>query len=177
MAHPRSRGEHGGCVRVLGACRGSSPLARGTPKSAPVAEMVFGLIPARAGNTFQVSMKAARRRAHPRSRGEHMLGASRKATAEGSSPLARGTRSDDPERPGFHGLIPARAGNTHRATLLRSPIRAHPRSRGEHMAGITSRRCSLGSSPLARGTQTVLRLIPYSAGLIPARAGNTGTQQ
>ena len=50
---------------------------------------------------------------------------------------------------------------------------AHPRSRGEHQARTTVRGQHGGSSPLARGTQSVVISRVASDRLIPARAGNT----
>ena len=50
---------------------------------------------------------------------------------------------------------------------------AHPRSRGEHVSDGESDPWHVGSSPLARGTQTVSAQQVDQAGLIPARAGNT----
>ena len=50
-AHPRSRGEHTLPISPLMSVAGSSPLARGTPLSAPAHTPRRGLIPARAGNT------------------------------------------------------------------------------------------------------------------------------
>ena len=50
-----------------------------------------GLIPARAGNTPPLTLLRASARAHPRSRGEHMVFAIAWTFAAGSSPLARGT--------------------------------------------------------------------------------------
>ena len=70
-------------------------------------------------------------------------------------------------------LIPARAGNTFAAALVRIRAAAHPRSRGEHVS--TARRSALvrGSSPLARGTREAVRRGVANPRLIPARAGNT----
>ena len=50
------------------------------------------------------------------------------------------------------GLIPARAGNTGTPYLSFTVAKAHPRSRGEHMALSAGARRVSGSSPLARGT-------------------------
>ena len=74
------------------------------------------------------------------------------------------------------GLIPARAGNT--APLLRTSARvgAHPRSRGEHTNFVTRTIPDAGSSPLARGTRIAYAIRFPRIGLIPARAGNTGTR-
>ena len=71
-AHPRSRGEH-----QAGTCRGfwsqgSSPLARGAPVTRLTRNHNRRLIPARAGNTAHGSGCKGNRRAHPRSRGEHV---------------------------------------------------------------------------------------------------------
>ena len=52
---------------------------------------------------------------------------------------------------------------------------AHPRSRGEHWAQQGANDAPPGSSPLARGTQSLDRALNNIRGLIPARAGNTMT--
>ncbi len=95
-------------------------------------EAAKGLIPARAGNTETNNTGYPRRRAHPRSRGEHLARSSLVRALLGSSPLARGTHY--PRRGGRagSGLIPARAGNTHCPDARRCRPWAHPRSRGEH---------------------------------------------
>ena len=112
-AHPRSRGEHSVVCKSPWTSKGSSPLARGTHETQRKAIYAFGLIPARAGNTHPRKRGRRRRRAHPRSRGEHappsmcvLLGwahprsrgehtraALSRLRLRGSSPLARGTRS------------------------------------------------------------------------------------
>ena len=111
-AHPRSRGEHSTTSYGLGFEPGSSPLARGTLLVLTLETAFFGLIPARAGNTFHAVTSAPLPGAHPRSRGEHMYWLGVGIVALGSSPLARGTRATTicPLHP--LGLIPARAGNT-----------------------------------------------------------------
>ena len=90
-AHPRSRGEHDGRWSAIDGRTGSSPLARGTPNVPVHPTNVPGLIPARAGNTVSPAMPSRRKRAHPRSRGEHCWHANPCRRAGGSSPLARGT--------------------------------------------------------------------------------------
>ena len=91
----------------------------------------------------------------------------------GSSPLARGTRSRTLTRCSRSGLIPARAGNTRPSTRAFCGCWAHPRSRGEHGRYNPACRRTLGSSPLARGTQGEGLVLGGGDGLIPARAGNT----
>ena len=93
--------------------------------------------------------------------------------APGSSPLARGTLIQTPQRKIRAGLIPARAGNTRPATVGRGRGRAHPRSRGEHLEKLVLDDPEWGSSPLARGTLRAAIDFLASNGLIPARAGNT----
>ena len=70
-AHPRSRGEHIHDDRRRINSLGSSPLARGTLVTHLCDNPLCGLIPARAGNTEPPITRKSRRRAHPRSRGEH----------------------------------------------------------------------------------------------------------
>ncbi len=50
---------------------------------------------------------------------------------------------------------------------------AHPRSRGEHDAQVTSVDTITGSSPLARGARPGRRAEQGAQGLILARAGST----
>ena len=73
-AHPRSRGEnHHQCrQRVYG--RGSSPLTRGKPGVQDGVHAEGGLIPAHAGKTSGLTATATHGLAHPRSRGENVLG-------------------------------------------------------------------------------------------------------
>ena len=112
-----------------------------------------GLIPARAGNTHHPVAPKPKRRAHPRSRGEHAGGGPGDSGSAGSSPLARGTLQELQPGEKTEGLIPARAGNTGDLHAWTAPAWAHPRSRGEHSLPSRSRPCESGSSPLARGTR------------------------
>ena len=152
---------------------GSSPLARGTPTRAVLISSRAGLIPARAGNTRPVHRYRHGNRAHPRSRGEHMLVDRINEAGEGSSPLARGTHHVIAFLKPGQGLIPARAGNTVARPVVRKSMRAHPRSRGEHSGSVLKLNGHSGSSPLARGTLGLLEFVEKLLGLIPARAGNT----
>ena len=152
---------------------GSSPLARGTPPYAGQVESRNGLIPARAGNTPAISSWVSLIWAHPRSRGEHLFSSGCTRILLGSSPLARGTRYAAGRGGARGGLIPARAGNTVTVTVTWSRSRAHPRSRGEHFEGRAGSCGTVGSSPLARGTQSLAEQGGVHDGLIPARAGNT----
>ena len=74
-AHPRSRGEHRVSCSASRISKGSSPLARGTHLVLLDVCERTGLIPARAGNTKISRPVRVRGWAHPRSRGEHRLGA------------------------------------------------------------------------------------------------------
>ena len=172
-AHPRSRGEHSMTGRIRCGCWGSSPLARGTPVGYPSAPCRAGLIPARAGNTHVSCRCVFPLWAHPRSRGEHNRQKTSRTHSTGSSPLARGTRPPTTASTPPTGLIPARAGNTEPRLVHLQVGRAHPRSRGEHQPRFSAMSASLGSSPLARGTQVGFFGGDGACGLIPARAGNT----
>ena len=155
VAHPRSRGEH----LVRGPpflwVWGSSPLARGTQPRIARHAATFGLIPARAGNTDALGYEPWGVRAHPRSRGEHFRICFLRTSAQGSSPLARGTPNEPLKATSGMGLIPARAGNTVLCVVFPTQDGAHPRSRGEHLSAGAPRVTAAGSSPLARGTRRV----------------------
>ena len=73
-AHPRSRGENrkpATCVPVGG---GSSPLTRGKRQRVDITQPRVRLIPAHAGKTVLRDFGAVAWAAHPRSRGENVLG-------------------------------------------------------------------------------------------------------
>ena len=112
-------------------------------------------------------------RAHPRSRGEHWLAAEGGSVTMGSSPLARGTQGHAICALLLLGLIPARAGNTDCWSSTLWWRGAHPRPCGEHLIAAPLLCFSLGSSPPVRGAHCAHHRSAGSAGLIPARAGNT----
>ena len=173
QAHPRLCREHAFFATESPAGRGSSPLARGTPEATCGAGASAGLIPACAGSTMRRSVVTRLRGAHPRSRGDHTPASNAGTNELGSSPLARG-----PQRvewsPGLRvGLIPARAGTTAGINVRNPNVRAHPRSRGDHICMHGTPPCRRGSSPLARGPPAVQRRKTAGTGLIPARAGTT----
>ena len=91
----------------------------------------------------------------------------------GSSPLARGTPTDNKPPPPQLRLIPARAGNTTSHKREDGSFTAHPRSRGEHECEPRPIAALCGSSPLARGTRQAHLEVKRLFRLIPARAGNT----
>ena len=95
---PRSRGEHrpGALSGFPG--RGSSPLARGTPRLRRGTSGPVRFIPARAGNTGSEKSSPTPPTVHPRSRGEHSMGDTGRWPVFGSSPLARGTQPAGTER-------------------------------------------------------------------------------
>src|SRR5690606_6797328 len=168
------RGEHCNSMAYSSASHGSSPHARGTPAVIRPPTGTRRLIPACAGNTYGLCSPYGQVPAHPRMRGEHVHlgiagrlcllahprmrgehtashGAARGPT--GSSPHARGTRSNDPPRRPDRRLIPACAGNTMRRSVVSISVD--------------------GSSPHARGTPLDGARRRGARRLIPACAGNT----
>ena len=136
-----------------------------------------GIIPARAGFTPTASHGDSHTRDHPRSRGVYRPARRERAQSHGSSPLARGLLGQHRCHGGGRGIIPARAGFT---TLVETAMRTrrdHPRSRGVYSRSPArpSRLC--GSSPLARGLPIILLAALAASGIIPARAGFTGSSR
>ena len=110
--HPRSRGVYApvGGPDEVGV--GSSPLARGLPRTVEPTAAALRIIPAHAGFTWfrrRVRWACAD---HPRSRGVYRSAAAWAAVSGGSSPLARGLPSGGLARGGHLRIIPARAGFT-----------------------------------------------------------------
>ena len=172
-AHPRSRGENDVKKGTHMPTLGSSPLTRGKRAPAASAEIDPRLIPAHAGKTNRQQCSALAWGAHPRSRGENAMRASRRARALGSSPLTRGKHPDARVAWTSDGLIPAHAGKTSSLVTIIERRTAHPRSRGENELGAGQFRLARGSSPLTRGKQARVFCGELVRGLIPAHAGKT----
>ena len=108
--HPRSRGVYEPGLNLHPPNPGSSPLARGLPGTSIHSELIFRIIPARAGFTAPDTRPHWTQWDHPRSRGVYALAEYAVWTDLGSSPLARG--------------LPRMSG--HKIFQLQD----HPRSRG-----------------------------------------------
>ena len=192
--HPRIRGEHGCRFSNFRHELGSSPHTRGARRSAMLAPMLRGIIPAYAGSTKMKQKGKGRAADHPRIRGEHTWSSSPFETPGGSSPHTRGApfvsrslhilmHGSSPHTRGAPqsgrrppcgaGIIPAYAGSTRRLRLPDGPRRDHPRIRGEHTSRKEVRTQALGSSPHTRGALSSVPEAPPRARIIPAYAGST----
>ena len=172
--HPRMRGEHSPTRASRSAWWGSSPHARGAPVPQALAARPLGIIPACAGSTSSMCRAGARRRDHPRMRGEHSGAKRSPRRYSGSSPHARGALSLLPCFARRSRIIPACAGSTGSRRCFRHRKEDHPRMRGEHDHGRHRARLPPGSSPHARGAPVnVMRWIGERR-IIPACAGSTG---
>ena len=113
---------------------------------------------------------------HPRSRGVYHAPSCPLARPGGSSPLARGLlHAVGVGAPGA-GIIPARAGFTAGERPVHAGHGDHPRSRGVYPPGTPRTTPRRGSSPLARGLLNIIRRQLGGDGIIPARAGFTGSR-
>ena len=150
-AHPRSRGENRRTRYRMSSRGGSSPLTRGKRLSSLSLWGPLGLIPAHAGKTHTYWHRVGPRSAHPRSRGENSPAIPSLFRRSGSSPLTRGKPGIDGLVNGGGRLIPAHAGKTALFCEVLADRGAHPRSRGENVAGVDWGLSEVGSSPLTRG--------------------------
>ena len=171
--HPRVCGEHPTRTEPTSTSWGSSPRMRGTHRWRMLSRSHCGIIPAYAGNTSANSSSASTKRDHPRVCGEHPSTVFVSAAGMGSSPRMRGTPGDG--FAGFfrHGIIPAYAGNTCRASNTKCIFWDHPRVCGEHHGKEERIDFNRGSSPRMRGTQNYKQIAKEAGGIIPAYAGNT----
>ena len=113
--------------------------------------MVKGLIPARAGSTFNQVLFFRLRWAHPRPCGEHGSERGLLVWKPGSSPPVRGAQGAACGYGTQDGLIPARAGSTDPPHWHQRSPWAHPRPCGEHPLQKGSLAPLEGSSPPVRG--------------------------
>ena len=110
---------------------------------------------------------------YPRWRGELQTGRHVWLTANGLSPLARGTPITQGRQCGPFRFIPAGAGNSRKTAKITQLPPVYPRWRGELSSNNISRSAASGLSPLARGTLVRLRDSATRGRFIPAGAGNS----
>ena len=111
-AHPRSRGENSWDATQQVQGSGASPLTRGKRSRVHRRARDRGRIPAHAGKTRRRPGRPARRRAHPRSRGENTHAFLLALRGAGASPLTRGKPEAPVSSGEAGGRIPAHAGKT-----------------------------------------------------------------
>ncbi len=172
-AHPRTGGEHSYTVSRNERPLGSPPHGRGTPRCEGHCRMERRLTPARAGNTATTPTDSASRWAHPRTGGEHVTSTNEVTSPSGSPPHGRGTPGAPLHQSLDDRLTPARAGNTRVVVSHDRLLPAHPRTGGEHGGLSWADGWKAGSPPHGRGTPRHHHTALGSAGLTPARAGNT----
>ena len=91
----------------------------------------------------------------------------------GSPPLARGILEGSDASDYRFGITPAYAGNTSCLFLVLSPVRDHPRLRGDYIFALWKLLGQQGSPPLARGIHIDTVRQVAGGGVTPAYAGNT----
>ncbi len=170
--HPRVRGEQHSTPQVPGPSPGPSPRARGAGDRPVRRSPVGGTIPACAGSSPSRSGRRTRSRDHPRVRGEQLSGAEDVDAGHGPSPRARGAVQRPVELATELRTIPACAGSSSLRGRCPSPVRDHPRVRGEQARSPTSRPRLRGPSPRARGADGRLPVPVHARRTIPACAGS-----
>ena len=171
--HPRSRGVYSAETVLDDEAFGSSPLARGLPRTDESSRPGEGIIPARAGFTVRPGASTTPTPDHPRSRGVYVECRPIAPQGRGSSPLARGLLQHSDRGVEVVGIIPARAGFTEEVDGQSGQFADHPRSRGVYLLASEMHTTGPGSSPLARGLHRGWDAHLSSSRIIPARAGFT----
>ncbi len=117
--------------------------------------------------------RAGSTRDHPRARGEHYATRALVNASAGSSPRTRGALLRQVAGAACRGIIPAHAGSTRRTRRQPTPVRDHPRARGEHTGTPAWAQSVGGSSPRTRGALGDTPPGGAGHGIIPAHAGST----
>ena len=171
VAHPRRCGaDHYQILHRLHQ-GGSSPQVRGRCVNWVNKLFVIGLIPAGAGQISRYRGGYPRPGAHPRRCGADDYGGTPVKMKRGSSPQVRGRYLADLNRADGLGLIPAGAGQMHRAFLVCASLKAHPRRCGADDWWAVTDKTARGSSPQVRGRSLWGVASLPSTRLIPAGAG------
>ena len=130
---------------------GSSPHARGPLRGAFIFLSFHRIIPACAGSTALEVDSSEQAGDHPRMRGVHFNVPPITTLSLGSSPHARGPRSNKPFMRWTKRIIPACAGSTQIHARKHPFQKDHPRMRGVHSPDAALFPLVVGSSPHARG--------------------------
>ena len=170
-AYPRSRGGTVGQAGERHLEQGLSPLTRGNPQRHDRLQVVYGPIPAHAGEPSRRPRQCGQLWAYPRSRGGTGVDHDETPTGGGLSPLTRGNPTVFYLGIRTCGPIPAHAGEPCRRCRCRHSWRAYPRSRGGTVSPTQSLRRIVGLSPLTRGNPAGPSTTPDVKGPIPAHAG------
>ena len=157
--------------------RGSPPLTRGIRWKILSTMSQNRITPAYAGNTPSLRDPQGAHRDHPRLRGEYQISLRWQTARPGSPPLTRGIQFASSRAVNAYGITPAYAGNTDFPSLFKSSAGDHPRLRGEYDLKEHVGKSCQGSPPLTRGIPLAFISDGESAGITPAYAGNTGSQE
>ena len=131
------------------------------------------IIPAHAGNSWNVPSTLVPSSDHPRACGELGMYPSRRVSLSGSSPRMRGTLRDNRFRRRGYRIIPAHAGNSRSSSRRARCMTDHPRACGELTLINATSGLLNGSSPRMRGTPVTLEFVSETRRIIPAHAGNS----
>ena len=154
--HPRLRGELDLACFLCALIAGSSPLTRGTRQARHWLRYPSRFIPAYAGNSRETVSRSKSKSVHPRLRGELRLQLPGGRLHNGSSPLTRGTQLAIRQRERGRRFIPAYAGNSFHSIQQHTSSPVHPRLRGELRNCRIDNGLPFGSSPLTRGTRSLI---------------------
>ena len=130
---------------------GSPPHARGKGFTVLKGIAANGITPACAGKSEPLRACPARRRDHPRMRGEKVYPNDNMTRSTGSPPHARGKVRKALIDHGLVGITPACAGKSVTCSLIERRSEDHPRMRGEKAVQVTVPPLRTGSPPHARG--------------------------
>ena len=148
---------------------------RGLPAKESILQHFLGIIPARAGFTERYYHLQSHIRDHPRACGVYAFGFSVPVLGTGSSPRVRGLLAGGVDDSHAVGIIPARAGFTRSCSGTPVGVSDHPRACGVYHTTSLRSAVAPGSSPRVRGLPVPCTNLCSSHGIIPARAGFTGS--
>ena len=134
---------------------------------------MYGITPARAGNTSSKLPVIMTGWDHPRACGEHREHSLCFLRWLGSPPRVRGTLGRASLCHQWSRITPARAGNTWKVYRKRCTYQDHPRACGEHATCQNNGIEPIGSPPRVRGTPDSPQEHSRHLRITPARAGNT----
>ena len=154
---------------------GSSPRVRGTRHKKPLLQRLLRIIPACAGNAYELVYDDPEGADHPRVCGERFATFWLACRVTGSSPRVRGTLTNAYPQSIRQRIIPACAGNAALSALFMAGNPDHPRVCGERSPSLLLSEPSSGSSPRVRGTLSKSMNTMSITRIIPACAGNAKT--